>query len=84
MVKQWKVVGLILTLAILAGCGHHDPAVNTDAAAQGKAFITQLKTIPATERQDYIKDHPEGLKSVMASRDRSLIDQFQGVIRSGR
>ena len=83
MSKYWKVVGVSTLVVVLAGCGHHGPPVDGNAASQGQAFITQLKSVPADQRLDYIKDHPEGVRSIVASRDRALMDQFQGVIRSG-
>jgi len=82
-----KGKGVLVVFALMmavSGCAHRTPAVDNGAAAQGQAFLTQLKAVPAAKRPDYIKDHPDGVKSIVASRDKNLMLEYQGVIRSGR
>ena len=77
---------IILTVATMlvsaAGCSQKSAPPSTHADAQ--VYLDTLKGMPADQRSAYMRAHPAGMQSVMASHDKNLTDQFHAMMSSSR
>jgi len=82
MMNKAIIMLAIVSVVATGGCAQKGPPARS--LADGRAYVDAVKLLPVDQRQSYIRSHPDGLKSVMNSRDQNLIGEFQGALHGAR
>jgi predicted small lipoprotein YifL len=78
MRRAITTIAVSAMLIVAVGCGHKSPPASS--ATDGQNFVNSVKNLPADQRAEYVRAHPDGLRSVMNSGNQDLMRQFRGAL----